>query len=147
MTKHTILNYLQPDSKTLGSLLSRLAQLNQWNRMLCACLSEENELSKHCQIVNLSNNSLIVIADNPHWVTRLRFHIPELLPKLRACAGLEKIQAICCKVQPHYTKIKYSKRRPQRVLSTKTAEAIREVANKLSDRKLRDILEKIASRV
>ena len=145
MTKSNVGQYLQTDSKTLGSLLTRLKQLNHWNIYLRECLAED-ELIHHCQIVNLSGNSLIVIADNPHWMTRLRFHIPELLKKLRVCQGLEKIQGICCKVQPNYIQAKTKKRHSPQIMSDHTAAAIRDIANKLQDEKLRLILEKIASR-
>jgi hypothetical protein len=145
MIKSTIANFLQTESKTLGSLLTRLNQLNKWNSILQECLAKEDELINHCQIVNLTGTSLIVIADSPHWITRLRFYIPQLLPKLRNYPGLEKVQAICSKVQPNYTKIKPKKRKPQQRPTTGTATIIREIANKLPDEKLKLILEKIAS--
>lgn len=145
MTKLTVSHYLQTNSTTLGSLLTRLNQLNHWNNYLRECLGE-NELIHHCQIVNLSGSSLIVFADNPHWVTRLRFHIPDLLKKLRNHDGLEKIQAICCKVHPNYTPTKTKKRPSQQKLSNHTAMIIRDIAKKTSDEKLRLILDRIASR-
>ena len=126
-------------------LLSKLNHLKQWNHSLKACLPEEKSLFQHCQIVGLSGNSLIVIADSAHWVTRLRFYIPELLPKLRTYPGLEKIQSICCKVQPNdFAATPKKIKRPQQKLSTENASILRAAAQKLSDKKLRAILEKIA---
>jgi hypothetical protein len=144
MTKTTLNHFLKPDGKMLGSLLTKLEQLKQWNTWLKENLTADEPLTKHCYIVNLQGTSLIVIADSAHWVTRLRFHIPDLLKKLKRYPGLENIRAICCKTYPpHHTVIKKKKRTPQK-LSTKTAESLQESAKKIKDKKLRDILEKIA---
>jgi hypothetical protein len=139
-------HYLQRDSKTLGNVLNKLAQLKQWNMILRECLGDEAHLMDHCQIVNISVNSLIVIADSPNWLTRLRFHIPDLLPKLRQHKGLEHIKAICCKAQPSIHHIK-PKRTPKSrlLLKPETAAAMLETAKKVEDIKIRTILEKIAS--
>lgn len=142
---NSITHYLQQDNPTLSNLLSKLSQLQRWNNGLNECLLDQNKsLTQHCFIVNLIGTSLIVIADNPHWVTRLRFHIPELLVKLRQYPGLENIQAICCKVQPNYVPASLSNREPQQKLSLQSAALLRETAHKVTDEKLRMVLEKIA---
>ncbi len=140
-----ITRYLQQDSHLLGNLLSKLNQLRQWNAWLGECLEENTVLAQHCFIVNLSGTSLIVLADNPHWLTRFRFHIPTLLPKLQHYPGLENIQSICCKVQPNYVPTSPSNQRePQQKLSSENASLLRETAKKVTDEKLRIALEKIA---
>lgn len=143
---NSITQYLQQDHPLLGNVLSKLSQLEQWNSWLKECLPEQNKtLTQHCFIVNRAGASLIVIADNPHWVTRLRFHVPELLVKLKQYPGLETIQAICCKVQPNYVPVAPSKREPQQKLSPKNAALLRAAASKVKDKKLRMVLEKIAA--
>ncbi len=146
MTYTTIENYLQRDNKTLSSLLNKLAQLKQWNMTLCACLGDEAHIMDHCQIVNLSGNSLIAIADSPHWLTRLRFHIPDLLPKLREHKGLEHIKAICCKAQPgmFYGRVKKAQR-TRLTIKAETANLILDNAKKIKDEKIKATLERIAS--
>ncbi|MCC2667387.1 MAG: Dna[CI] antecedent, DciA, partial [Gammaproteobacteria bacterium] len=143
-----ITQYFQQESKTLALFLSRLKQIKQWNQWLQESLEEENLLTQHCQLVNIVNEtSLIAMADNPHWMTRFRFYIPELLPKLRTYPDFASIKAICCKVRPNYIPATTSARRePQQKLSARNAQLLRETANKLSDRdiKLKAILEKIA---
>lgn len=144
MTKQTLTKYLKHDSKIMGILLGRLNELERWNAALRDCLSKEPLLIEHCQIVNLSGTSLIAIADSPHWLTRIRFHIPELLPQLRQYPGLEHIRALCCKVRPQYPrKTTHIKRTPQK-LSIATANRVKADAQKLTDDKLRAIMEKIA---
>ncbi len=142
---YSITHYFQQDSKTLGKLLSKLNQLQQWNGWLKECLEQHAVLSQHCFIVSLAGTSLIVLADNPHWVTRFRFHIPVLLAKLRKYSDFENIQSICCKVQPHYIPVSSLKNRePQQKLSAESAILVRETAKKIADEKLRIALEKIA---
>jgi hypothetical protein len=142
---HSITQYLQQDSKTLGKLLSRLNQLQQWNAGLKECLAEHQVLSEHCFIVNLAGTSLIVLADNSHWMTRFRFHVPALLLKLRNYSGLENIQSICCKVEPHYVPASSLKNSgPQQKLSVTNANLMHEIAEKITDEKLKIVLEKIA---
>ncbi len=142
---NSISHYLQEDSHSLGKLLSKLNQLQKWNSWLKECLEENIVLTEHCFIVSLSGNSLIVLADNPHWVTRFRFHIPALLPKLKNYEDFKNIQAICCKVQPNYTPVSSRKNRdPQQKLSKKSVSLLLETAHKVTDEKLRTALEKIA---
>ncbi len=146
MTKMTIQDHLQQDNKTLGSLLHKLAQIKHWNQIIRDCLGDEAHIMDHCQIVNLSGNSLIAITDSPHWLTRLRFHIPDLLPKLRQHKGLEHIKALCCKAQPgmYHGKLK-KPRRNRLMLKPDTANLILENAQKIKDEKIKAILERIAS--
>lgn len=146
MTHTKIHDYLQQGCKTLDSLLNKLVQLKRWNMILRDCLDDEAHIMDHCQIVNISGNSLIAIADSPHWLTRLRFHIPDLLPKLREHKDLEHIKAICCKARPgiHHTKSKKIARKKM-TLRPETSAEILETAKKLKDPKIRAILEKIAS--
>jgi hypothetical protein len=149
MTKSTIATFLQHESNTLGQLLNKLNQLKRWNGWLSDCLSGELLLTKHCKIVKLDGTSLIVIADNPHWVTRFRFFIPSLLTKLQKYPDLQNIRSICCKVRPphqHLSNIHRARRRPLKV-SANTAEILQETANKIKNEKLQKILLKMASRV
>lgn len=143
--ENSIKQYFQSDSQTLGKLLTQLNQLRQWNDWLKESLEENASLTEHCFIVSLAGTSLIVFADNPHWVTRFRFHIPALLPKLKQYSDFQGIQSICCKVKPNYTPISSLKNRaPQQKLSKQSADLLLETAKKIPDEKLRTVLEKIA---
>lgn len=143
--KKQISDYLQPDNKILGKVLAKVSQLQEWNTWLKENLEQDAAIAEHCFIVSLSGKSLIVYADNPHWVTRLRFHIPQLLPKLKKYPDFQNIQSICCKVHPNYTPISARHiREPQRKLSTQNANKVRQTAQQITDESLRVILEKIA---
>lgn len=143
MTKLTLNQYLTSANKALNPLLIKLNQLNQWNQWLKESLIDTT-LTKHCYIVNLDKTVLIVIADSAHWSTRLKFHIPDLLKKLKYYPGLENIRGICCKIQPAYHIRTKNKSRRIALLSEKTSAIINESIQKISDKNLKKILEKIA---
>ena len=148
MTQPNVTDYLNPESKSLTNLLSKLKVLRQWNLWLKQCLPEETLLTTHCQIVGLDGTSLIVIANNPHWVTRFRFHIPNLLKKLQQYSELSSIRSICCKVRPAQYPMSVKKNKQAKLcLSVENSKMLKEAALKLQDVKLRAVLEKIAENV
>lgn len=148
MPNFNIKNYLQENTPSLGVLLSKLAQLKQWNLCLQESVGVNHPLLNHCQIVNLLENKLILMVDSPTWMTRMRFYVPELLKKLQKYDSLKHIKEIQCKVYPNTSPSrKKLKNPPPALLSAQTAEAIRKSAQKISDEKLRKILEKISSRM
>jgi len=142
----TLTTYFQQESKTLNSLLLKLNQLALWNSRLRDALPDEPLLTEHCHIVGLDKAALIVIADNPHWVTRFRFFIPDLLIKLRHHPDLKQIQAICCKVKPLYNAAPKKIRRQRLTISKNTADVLQSTAHKIQDKKLKAVLKKIAER-
>lgn len=145
MSKRAITSYLQGDSKTIGNLLARFNRLKIWNERLAKCLPEEALLLSHCHVVGLDKTSLIVVADNPHWVTRFRFFIPDLLIQLRQYDDFKSLQAICCKVRPPHYRPNKPKRKPL-IISDETADILQEAANKVTHGKLKAVLMKMAER-
>ncbi len=146
MTKAPLSTFLKQDSKTLGNLLLKLQQLNQWNAWLAECLADEKSLLTHCKIVGLDRQSLIVMATNPHWVTRFRFFIPTLIEKLRQFPDLKNIQAICCKVSPPQYNQVVKKPRGKLALSQGSSEVVQHTAKKIKHAKLKQVLERLAER-
>jgi len=145
MTKRTIAAYLEHESKTIGNLLTKFNRLKIWNAWLREYLPDESYLLEHCQIVGIDKASLIVIADNPHWVTRFRFFIPDLLIKLRQHDELKSIRAICCKAKPPHYRPAQPKRKPM-MISDQTAEIVQETADKIKHGKLKAVLMRMAKR-
>lgn len=145
MTKRTIANYLQHESKTIGHLIAKFNRLKTWNDWLQDCLPDEGILLQHCQIVGLDKASLIVIADNPHWVTRFRFFIPELLIQLRHYEDFKHIKAICCKTRPPHYRVSQLKRKPL-IISSQTAEMMKLAADRIKNEKLKNMLMRIAKK-
>jgi len=143
MAKLALNHYFTSADKALAPLLTKLNKLNQWNQWLKDNVADKT-LTQHCYIVNVDKTVLIVIADSAHWSTRLKFHIPDLLKKIRHYSELENIRGICCKIHPgHHIKTK-NKPRQIALLSEKTAATFIDSAQKITDKSLKKILEKIA---
>ena len=141
MTKHILNN----DSKTLQTLLGQLKELQQLSGLFSQNL--EPSLAQHCQVSRIDKGCLIVMVDNGHWATQLRFQIPQLLAKLRASPSLQDLKGIICKVRPEYAPHPQNRKKPRKTasISEKTAENILTTAQSIQDHTLREILEKIAS--
>lgn len=148
MTKNSIAKILQRDSKSLGNLLLKLELLKQWNARLAECLPDQPGITEHCKIVGIDKNALLVIADNPHWVTRFRFFIPDLLEKLRSYPDFKNLRAICCKVNPpQFNQAARNKPRTPLIISEQNAKVLQTAANKIQHAKLRAVIERLAGRV
>jgi len=141
--------YLCPKSQILGSLLGRLQQIKTWQKMLTKALPAEKELFSRCHVVHADAVSLMIIADNPQWATRLRFLVPQLLAALKSFPEYAKLQAIYCKVQPplYHHHLTGKKRRRQRLTISKiSAEQLEMAATKIKDPKISRALKKLAAR-
>lgn len=146
--KILLTHYLTHQSKSLGNLLGKVSRLKQWNTWLAECLVTDPEVAHHCHIVNYDKASLIIVADNAHWITRFRFHIPELLPKLRGYPELKNVKALCCKVHPNYGKSDLHKKNQEKIsISQNSANTLIKAAHEIKDKKISAILEKIALNV
>lgn len=137
---------LKNDSKILQGIMGKLNELERFNRLFAQYLGAE--AAKHCQVAKLEKNCLFVIVDNGNWATQLRFHIPDLMVQLRKHPGLESLSGIICKTRPNLTVVKASKSRARIVasLSEETAASVLETAKLIKDKRLKEILEKIAKK-
>lgn len=144
MTNHI----LKHEGNTLGNLLKKVDQLNEFNRIFAQYL--EPPIAAHCKVANVQNNCLIVIVDSGNWATQLRFHIPDLLAKLRAHPHMHALKSICCKTRPNPELDKPRKKRRVRTMKRICeSAAIRtiEAADGIQDEKLRAIFKKIMERL
>lgn len=135
---------LHHENKPLEKLFSKLKELSLWNQWLKEALGEEAHLTLHCQIVGIDKKSIIVIADSAHWVTRFRFHLHDILPKLKAHPEFSHVQAICCKVRPEQHRSSIKKKRTMAALSDENRRILQETIQKIQDPKLRASLEKLS---
>lgn len=143
MTNHILKN----DGKTLQNLFQKLEKLNELNQIFAQYV--EPGIVPHCKVANLQNNCLIVIVDNGSWATQLRFHIPDLIVKLRNHSPLSNLKAICCKTRPD-PKLKApmkKRRQPFKPISFQTAQSMQKSAEQIKDKKLRELMLKIMNRM
>lgn len=148
MNAFTVSRYLKQENNALGLLLNQLKQHERWNNLLQKALPEIDSLTQHCQLVRYENQQLFMVTDSPHWVMKIRFHIPELIKYFRQFPEFFTLQAIHCKAKPLFMK-NYAKKilaKPL-ALSAENATMLRAAAEKISDKKLREALEKIAKHI
>ncbi len=141
MTKHILNN----DSKILEAITARLNELKQLNFLFQQHV--EHLLATHCQVAGIDKNCLMVIVDNGHWTTQLRFQIPTILSQLRLNAQLKNLKGIICKTRPDYSTADSRQSKQSRKMariSQQTANIILSTAQTIDDAKLRGIMEKIA---
>ena len=147
VTPSIVSHYLKQGNQALGLLLNRLKQHERWKDFLKNALPEVENLTEHCQLVRYEEQQLFMITDSPHWVMRIRFHIPELLKKFRQHPEFFGLKAIHCKAKPLFMKNYLKKISAQPlVLSAENAEILRDAAKKITDKKLQEVLERIAGR-
>lgn len=100
------------------------------------------ELSRHCRIQNLRDDSLILQTDAPIWANRLRFALPALLEQLRAQPELQQLRDIQVRVVPN--EAPRAKSRARAHLSTTAAALLRHAAEGTADPALREALRRLA---
>ena len=94
---HNLNNLIETPSGDIKALLDRLSKIQALNNTLQHKLSAT--LLKHCRVINLRRNTLVIAVDSPVWSNKLRFQLPDLLNNFRESGyyGLASIEVI---VQP-----------------------------------------------
>ena len=87
---------LQTQHSALQRIFAKVRQLNELNELLKKEL--EPELVKHCMVANVYTDRLIVLVENGSIATRLRFSVPDLLPRLKAHNLLKDIKTVECRI-------------------------------------------------
>jgi len=138
---------LKNQGKTLTELLKKLEVIRELNTIFAQ--NVDKTLAKHCVVTAIQNGCVIVLLDSGNWATQLRFHIPDLLTKLREHSLFRHIKSICCKTRPIHQNERLNRKKkksPMKKLSLKVSKEVEESAKLISDEKLRKIMLKIASR-
>ncbi len=94
MRYKTFKQVLARQSGQVERLLDKVVVLQQLNDQLQAFL--EPSLAAHCQVANLRDGCLVIMADSAAWATRLRYDFPDLLSRLRFEARLFNITSLHC---------------------------------------------------
>ncbi len=80
----------------LQRLLHQAANQDAWTKELQAILPEP--LRRDCRVSAVRGNALIVLCSNGATATRLRFLVPELLPKLTVLGHFQHITELKIKI-------------------------------------------------
>jgi hypothetical protein len=94
---HNINRLISDPNGEVKALLDQLAKIQTLNNTLHDKLNAT--LSKHCRVINLRKNTLVVAVSSPAWANKIRFQLPDLLTHFRenGYIGLANIEVI---VQP-----------------------------------------------
>lgn len=135
--------FFEANNPDLHFLFTRLKILKELNTKISAILNKE--LKESCQVANVINERLILIATNASVATQLRFQIPDLLKRFKKDPLLKKIRDIQCKVRPAETRQSAnSPIQKMAFLSEETATIMLDIANTIADPALKAILMRIA---
>ncbi|MET1254046.1 DciA family protein [Aliikangiella maris] len=94
---HQVDKLISTPSGEIKPLLDKLAKIKTLNNTLEHKLNAT--LKKHCRVVNIRQNTLVIAASSPAWANKLRFQVTDLLEYFRKNGyfGLANIEVI---VQP-----------------------------------------------
>jgi hypothetical protein len=135
---------INSENQPLKALLAKLREQEQLTQQILPYLTPAQRT--YCQMTILKNHCLIIITTNASTATEIHFCIPDLLSQFRQQPSLHQIHDIHCKVRPLSSAADTSSHRTHRVkqLSPQTAASIYDIAQSLSDTKLRKAMERIA---
>lgn len=129
----------------LEQLLSKAAYLAAAEQALLPLLPPNIE--RYCQLGNITDHTLILLADNGTVATVLRMYKPTLMQKLTTQQLFARILHIEIKVRPKTTLYKRMRQAPVRkieLLGAETAKILEEYALSIDDKPLREAMLRIA---
>jgi len=141
-------HYIHSANTTLGPLAARLAGIQRWNLLLAEALPKEHSLIlSHCHAVHADPTSLTLVADSPHWATRLRFLTPTIIENFRKYPEFAALKSIHCKIAPGTGQgaLRRSKK-PKMPLSHQNAELMLMTAETIRHDRLKKILQRMAKK-
>ena len=138
--KPLVFSSLINQDSDLDRLYQHTKFLLNLNKYLFNILGEP--LNQHCQIANYDNSILTILADSPEWSARLRYNTSNILNRIRTESGLNTLKTIRIKIRP--IEIHTYTNQRKLTLSFAASEFINQVANTITDEKLRSSLRKLA---
>lgn len=141
--------YLAHDNHDLRAILEKIKLLAKLNCKIEGYL--DPAIARFCQVANIVNGKLILIATNGSVATQIRYQTSDLLEKVRKDKALSNITSIECKVRPH-NQHSSPRMNTQPVknappLSSQTAQVVKAIAETIEDKKLREVMMRIAENV
>jgi hypothetical protein len=133
-------------SQDLQRLLQKAKLLLAINEKLKEYIAPE--IFHYCQAGNIQDGKLVILTANSSVATQIRLRTSNLLAQFRQDPLLQTVQEIQAKVRRDITATTSSKKKRQQLmpLSPETAQLVHDIAQSIEDPKLREVLERIASR-
>jgi hypothetical protein len=133
--------YLAGASHHLHQIFDHCSQLQCLNRLVREYLPAP--LNQHCQVANIRDRQLILIADSSAWATMLHYQADDLLQYLKQQPGLEHICNIRTRTRPQFNHSSDIKPSPDQ-FSHQTAALIGNLADSMSNPALKKALQRLA---
>lgn len=136
--------FLQTDQ--LNFLLRKVKELSTISEHFLPLL-EEN-IRKECQIANIVNKQLIILASNASVATWLRFNKSRLLAQFNRDPILKPYSDFHCIVRlqpPNLLRNQIKEKKQMTLLSVEAAKAMMEAASDIHDERLKEVMLRIAS--
>ncbi len=127
---------LSTKGSSLGNLIRQSSQLNHINQELAHLLPYP--LSFYCVAVKLEGGTLTIIADSPAWASRARFQSKQIVKALNIKSVVIKT---AISTQPTPTPPKR-----QASMSSETANLLIQLADDVSDPKLKEAIHRLSQR-
>ena len=123
-------------------MLERARKLQRLEQAVVGLLPQD--VAAHCSVMNLKNETLVLVAPSSAWAARLRFAVPGLAKQLDDQFAL-KLRDIQVRVQPETHEIQ-SIRRPKPRLSLTSGSLLAQTAQAVDHPALREALYRLAAK-
>lgn len=138
--------YLGEQYPHLLALLKKVQTIKTINQHFLNLL--EPHIKPYCTVANVMGDHLVIIVANGSIATQLRFQAPDIIKLCSTHSQLSMIKRLSCKVQPLFNSLHATPQKaPKKMapLSQKSSKAFREMATSIEDKRLKEIMERIAS--
>lgn len=125
---------------SLQALFRKAEAIGRFQRLLESKI--QPAARPHCKLAMYRDGQLLIIVDDGHWATRLRYQQKRLLRELQELPQFEGLRQLVFKVQPDTT-VQPAKRKVE-LLSESAAESIEASAECISDPGLKAAMERLA---
>ncbi len=131
----------------LQSLLEQAHYLQALTRVLREAI--DPVLGEHITIANIRENSAIVAADSPAWLSKIRYMAPTILATLKQQSGLTDLRKIQFKVQPPAEpatpdQANYEQKTRRATLSSASSKVLESAASGIHDPELANALRRLS---
>lgn len=132
--------------RDLSHIIDKARWLNQVDTQIGKAITHlEPTLKTHCNVVKMTETDLTLAVDNNIWLTRLRYITPVLLNTLRQTTQFKHLEKIHWQIHLRAPTVqKTSKTAPK--LSAQSSQTIKTLTESIQDPKLREALQRLASR-
>lgn len=135
-------SYLESDNKAFRPILCKIKTISTLNQQLKPYLGAH--LAAHCEVANIRDHTLILIAANASIATEIRLQAYDLLKRIKQDASLNHINHIQCKVKSYCSNSYVTPTHCMQPLSETTADVLAMAAESLKDPNLKQIMLRIA---